>query len=489
MIPFTGEIIFGHMAYSSSALQVSSYLKLPSEFYTLVHPEGAPAPEMVLWNEELAQQLFSGKNDEGSLLPVLSGNNLPNEITPVAQAYAGHQFGYFNMLGDGRAVLLGELHPQNGEAVDLQLKGSGRTPYSRRGDGLATVGSMLREYLMSEAVHHLGIPTTRSLAVVKTGEKVYRQTVHEGGVLSRIASSHLRVGTFEFARQFTSSEHQKELLDYTIQRLYPELERSDHPALALIEQVMERQIHLITEWMRVGFIHGVMNTDNMSIAGETIDYGPCAFMNAYDPQTVFSSIDTEGRYAFGNQPRIASWNLAVFASALLPQIADAQPRAIELAKSVIDQFEEKFAESWNQMMFRKLGILSAEESDKQLVQDLLKIMHDHEADYTNTFVALQMGIDPERSLVESEEFQYWKSSWENRISATRIDSVEMMAKSNPVSIPRNFLVEKAITEAESGDLKSLHTLLETLKTPYAGREELQAVPVGYDDRYQTFCGT
>jgi uncharacterized protein YdiU (UPF0061 family) len=325
----------------------NTYAKLPAAFFTLQQPVPVAKPAIVFFNERLANDLGLGflNEEEENIAGYFSGNKIPEGAQPLAQAYAGHQFGHFTMLGDGRAILLGEQIDPRGKRFDIQLKGSGQTPYSRRGDGRATLYSMLREYLISESMYHLGIPTTRSLSVVSTGEKVYREEVHNGAVLTRTANSHIRVGTFEYARRFCSAEDLRALTNYTIQRHYPEITDTDNPALELLKAVMHKQIDLMVNWMRVGFIHGVMNTDNMSIAGETIDYGPCAFMNAYNPRTVFSSIDTRGRYAFGNQPYIAQWNLTVFASALLPIISENQQKAVDLVKEVIEGFKEKFTKN------------------------------------------------------------------------------------------------------------------------------------------------
>ena len=477
------------MKNSFSSLQASSVLQLPDVFFKEVQADSFPSPEVVVYNQSLADTYGLTSPNPSALAVFLAGMKVPVQLRPVALAYAGHQFGYFNMLGDGRAMLVGEFGSAPHKRAELQLKGSGQTPFSRRGDGKATLGSMLREYLMSEAMHSLGVSTTRSLSVVRTGESVYRRDISAGAVLGRMSASHLRVGTFEYAARFTTAKQQAALLKYTIDRLDPSLHDTNNPALALLRMVRDRQISLITDWMRVGFIHGVMNTDNMSIVGETIDYGPCAFMNAYNPQTVFSSIDTEGRYAFGNQPKIAGWNLAVFASTLLPHLADDQSSAIDLARSVLDPFETKFHEAWYNMMFRKLGILSAVESDKQLVDDLLALLIVQKADYTNTFASLSLNIDIHPSLMNSRKFLEWKTGWENRIAPTRLASLRLMSEVNPIYIPRNYLVEEAITNAENGDMHTFHELLTTLHAPYTTQQGLQTVPPEFDAGYQTYCGT
>lgn len=472
----------------------NSYLELPEKLYSKQAPSPVPEPSLIYWNEALAEQLgleFLTGSDE-KIAELFSGNATPPGAEPLAQAYAGHQFGGFNILGDGRAILLGEQITPEGKRFDIQLKGSGQTPYSRRGDGRATLSSMLREYLISEAMYHLGIPTTRSLAVVGTGQPVYRQKVNQGAVLTRIASSHIRVGTFEYVRQYGTSEEIEAFVQYVIKRHYPELDSAENKALALLEAVMDKQIELVVEWMRVGFIHGVMNTDNVSIAGETIDYGPCAFMNAYDPRTVFSSIDRHGRYAFGNQPNIAHWNMAVFAGTLLPLIAEQEEEATELARTLLDEFPRRFAQKWYQMMFRKLGIVKPERTDAALVDELLELMERHQADYTNVFTGLRNGQLQEEALSASFEFQDWHTRWKKRFEATPTEANALMIQSNPVVIARNHLVEEVLQAAEAANYEPLNDLLAQLAAPYANGDEapkLQLVPSGFDSQYQTFCGT
>ena len=323
----------------------NSYVELPAKLYIKQLPVSVKNPQIIYYNMSLAKELGLEflSEEKVAVAEYLSGNKIPEGATPISQAYAGHQFGHFTMLGDGRAVLLGEQINQNNQRYDIQLKGSGQTPYSRSGDGRATLSSMLREYIISESIHHLGIPTTRSLAVIQTGEKVYRETVNDGAVLTRIASSHIRVGTFEYVINSCSKEDLEIFIKYVIDRHYPEISDTDNPSLGLLKVVMHKQIDLIVHWIRVGFIHGVMNTDNMSIAGETMDYGPCAFMNTYNPKTVFSSIDINGRYAFGNQSTIAHWNLTVFASTLLPLISKNKEKAIQLANDILNKFHEEYS--------------------------------------------------------------------------------------------------------------------------------------------------
>ena len=473
-----------------------SYAALPDVFFRAQSPTAVEQAEVVLFNEALAEELGLSplSSDFKAQAALLSGNQLPDGAQPIAQAYAGHQFGHFTMLGDGRAILLGEQLTPDGRRFDIQLKGAGRTPFSRRGDGRATLSSMLREYLMSEAMYHLGIPSSRSLAVVATGEKVYRQPVQAGAVLTRVASSHLRVGTFEFAKRFGDEDALRALTAYALQRHYPDLKDDERPALALLRAVKDRQLDLIVEWMRVGFIHGVMNTDNMGIAGETFDYGPCAFMNGYDPATVFSSIDTHGRYAFSRQPGIAHWNLAVLASALLPIIDEDEDTALDLVRAVIDEFADGFTERWFRMQFNKLGLQGTVEYDKKLVEDLLQLMHRHLADYTNTYLALRREQLPEGPLGLDPDFKHWFGRWTKRLNQQedRAAALALMAQNNPVRIARNHLVEAALDAAVVGNMQPFHQLLRDLRQPYHDSENelaFQAVPAGFDDVYKTYCGT
>ena len=368
----------------------NTYSKLSKTFIEDIKPTPVHDPEFVILNEQLAQELnldFSKtKGKDESLL--FSGNSLPNGSTTIAQAYAGHQFGHFTMLGDGRAVLIGEHISNKNNRFDIQFKGSGRTSFSRGGDGRAALGPMLREYIISEAINSLNIPTTRSLAVVKTGEKVVRENLLDGAILTRVASSHLRVGTFQYIAARQNIEDLNTLVDYTIERHYPQIKSSKTKALDLLNLVMEKQCQLVVNWMRVGFIHGVMNTDNMTISGETIDYGPCAFMDQYHPKTVFSSIDKFGRYAYSNQPPIAKWNLARFAECLIPLIDKNEETAIKIATDVIDNFQNIYEKKWLNMMRDKLGLFGEDKNDRQLIDDLLNWMEQYKIDYTNTFCHL-----------------------------------------------------------------------------------------------------
>jgi len=392
----------------------NSYSKLSNTFKENIKPTPVHDPELVILNEELASTLnldFS-KIDKKKLAEIFSGNTIPEETNTIAQAYAGHQFGHFTMLGDGRAVLLGEHLVNNENRFDIQFKGSGRTSFSRGGDGRAALGPMLREYIISEAIHSLNIPTTRSLAVVKTGEKVVRENLLQGAILTRVASSHLRVGTFQYIAATQNIENLNILVDYTINRHYPEIKTSNSKALDLLNLVMEKQCQLVMNWMRVGFIHGVMNTDNMAISGETIDYGPCAFMDHYDPKTVFSSIDKFGRYAFSNQPPITKWNLARFAECLIPLIDKNEDTAIKLATDLIDNFQNIYEDKWLNMMRDKLGLFGEDKNDKKLINNLFDWMEKHKADYTNTFCNLMDMNSYE--IYKNDNFINWKNEWKKR---------------------------------------------------------------------------
>ncbi len=474
-----------------------SYITLPENLFSRVQPQAITRAELYQYNTSLdAEMGLAYVNEKKEVLAaILSGQQIPADAYPIAQAYAGHQFGHFNQLGDGRAILLGEHIAPNQKRYDIQLKGSGITPYSRRGDGQATLSAMLREYLYSEAMHGLGIATTRSLAVVKTGESVIRQELHEGAILTRVAASHIRVGTFEYAAHLQGKDTLKALFDYTIQRHFPDLKEAGNPVLAFLDEVMKLQIALIVEWMRVGFIHGVMNTDNMSIAGETIDYGPCAFMNAYDPATVFSSIDTNGRYAFGNQPSIAHWNLGCLASALLSLIDDNQNRAVEKAKASLQTFPELFREAWYQMMGKKTGLIDPDNADKNMIDELLEIMKKYQADYTNTFCNLMEIPVPDHSFYHQDEWIVWRSKWQERITQKNETgkSKEYMKAANPVYIPRNYLVEEALDHFTSNQNRILFDqLMIRMKDPYHydGKDiYLQHPPSNGDAHYQTFCNT
>ena len=476
----------------------NSYARLPEAFRTRVNPTPVAAPCLVLFNRPLARALgldpaaFTG-SDAAALF---TGNKILSGAEPIAQAYAGHQFGNLARLGDGRAILLGEHRTPSGDRFDIQLKGAGPTPYSRRGDGRAALGPMLREYLISEAMHALGIPTTRSLAVAATGEPVFREQALPGAVLTRVAASHIRVGTFEYFAALGDTDALRVLTDHTLRRHFPDRAESDHPALGLLEEVMERQASLIAHWMRVGFVHGVMNTDNMSLSGETIDYGPCAFVDAYDPAAVFSSIDHQGRYAFGQQPQIAAWNLARLAEALLPILHVKPETALALANEALESFQYRFQQHWLATMRGKLGLFTAEPDDGALSEELLRAMHQTRADYTHTFRNLRPHATAEPAPLAEAAFTAWHHRWTERLARQPqpwTEVVRLMKAHNPAVIPRNHEVEAALTAAATGnDLAPLERLLAALANPYdqAGQPAslLNPPPAG-TPICRTFCGT
>ena len=482
-----------------------TYAELPQLFYSHAAPTAVRDPRLAAFNRPLAITL--GLEPETLERPdgvaMFAGNALPEGSRPIAQAYAGHQFGHFTSLGDGRAILLGEQITPSGDRMDIQLKGGGPTPFSRRGDGRAALGPMLREYIISEAMHALGIPTTRSLAVVTTGEPVYRETVLQGAVLTRVAASHIRVGTMQFAAQWAAAQGDESatraLADYTRARHYPELAGSPEPYIALFDAILARQASLIARWQLVGFIHGVMNTDNMALSGETIDYGPCAFMDAYDPATVFSSIDAGGRYAYGNQPPIAQWNLARLAEAMLPLFDRDVDRAVERATSALDRFPGLFEQHWLDGMRAKLGLFTREHDDAALVNDLLAWMHRRSADFTNTFRLLTSGrldgdtangtADPDPDL---EAWHHRLEARRGRQSQSLAETRTLMRQHNPAFIPRNHNVEEALLAATSrDDVSVMERLLEVLATPYDHERDLPTFSASRPGErpYRTFCGT
>jgi uncharacterized protein YdiU (UPF0061 family) len=474
----------------------NTYSKLSNKFKEEIKPTPVHDPELIIMNNELAKNLnldFS-KIDKKKIAEIFSGNSLPEGTNTIAQAYAGHQFGHFTMLGDGRAVLLGEHLTNKNNRFDIQFKGSGRTSFSRDGDGRAALGPMLREYIISEAIHSLNIPTTRSLAVVKTGEKVVRENLLQGAILTRVASSHLRVGTFQYIAATQNIENLNTLIDYTIDRHYPEIKSSKTKALDLLNLVMEKQCQLVVDWMRVGFIHGVMNTDNMAISGETIDYGPCAFMDQYNPKTVFSSIDKFGRYAYTNQPPITKWNLARFAECLIHLIDKNEETSVKIATDLIDNFQNIYEEKWLNMMRDKLGLFGEDISDKKLINDLFNWMEKNKVDFTNTFCHL-MGVKINDNEYKNDNFLEWSNEWKKRSglnNSSKEKQIELMKKTNPIVIPRNHKVEEALTEADKGNLEKINKLIAILKNPYGdqkGIEEYQAPAPISNKKYQTFCGT
>lgn len=482
----------------------NSYATLPARFYAQVHPTAVTDPRLLIFNRPLAEELgLDPESIEREAAAVLSGNRLPDDSIPLAMAYAGHQFGMFvPQLGDGRAILLGELRDRNGVLRDIQLKGSGLTPFSRNGDGRAVLGPMLREYLVSEAMHALGIPTTRSLAVVTTGEPVFREDALPGAVLTRVAASHVRVGTFQYFAARGDHDAVRELLDYVIARHYPDAREADVPALRVLEAVARRQLALIVDWMLVGFIHGVMNTDNMALSGETIDYGPCAFMDTYHPNTVFSSIDHRGRYAYANQPAIAQWNLARFAETLLPFLDPDSDRAVRLATDVLEPFIEQFDTRFMDGLRRKIGLVSAMKSDIDLIRRLLAVMQEAEADFTLTFRRLALAAEssaPEAALRElfsdTTGIEHWLCDWRERLAHDPQSAAERtasMRRVNPAFIPRNHRVEAALNAASQGDIEPFHRLLAILQRPYQDQpeaEEYAQAPLPSECVLQTFCGT
>jgi len=476
----------------------NSYARLPQSFYAQLHPVPVRAPQVGILNHALAESLgldFCTLSEEEAAL-LFSGNALPDSMQPIAQAYAGHQFGNFTMLGDGRAILLGEHLTPAGKRYDIQLKGSGQTPFSRHGDGRAALAPMLREYIISEAMHALDIPTTRSLAVVTTGESVMRETMLPGAILTRVAASHIRVGTFEYVARTGDKAGIKTLTDYVIQRHYPGLSEAENPYLALLNRVIERQASLVAKWLLVGFIHGVMNTDNMAISGETIDYGPCAFMDAYDPDTVFSSIDYHGRYGYSNQPHMAQWNLTRFAETMLSLIHPQQEKAVALAEQAIHAFPEIYQAHWIAGMQKKLGFFTEDAGDTELIADLLTWMYKHKADYTRSFRALASEDFPKDAVFQDAEYVEWHARWQARLSIQSEPSASalcLMRANNPAIIPRNHRVEEALAAAsERGDYSLMHRLLAAVTNPYTDAPEYSdycTPPAPSEGVYQTFCGT
>ena len=475
----------------------NSYLQLPKDMQSKQLPEKVKNPKIVLINNNLSNELGINLSnlDPEYLALVFSGNQLPAGSDTIAMAYAGHQFGHFTILGDGRAILIGEHINNKKQRYEIQFKGSGKTEFSRNGDGKAALGPMLREYIISEAMYHLNIPTTRSLAVVKTDEKVIRETELTRAILTRVASSHIRVGTFQYFAYKKDDESLKSLVNYSIDRHYPEIKNSENIYINLIDRLMDKQIDLVVNWMRVGFIHGVMNTDNMALSGETIDYGPCAFMDKYDPKTVFSSIDHFGRYAYYNQPSITKWNLARFAECLIPFLDTNKDEAIKIATNKINEFDKKYEKKWLKMMSDKIGLLDTEKEDEVLILDLLQWMHSNKADYTNTFYNLINEKIFSNQVYDNADFLTWKDRWKMRLSKykNKMDKVEEKMKfSNPIIIPRNYKVEEALSAAESGDMSLVEILLKALEKPYENNSNLKDFQITEKlnkSGYKTYCGT
>jgi uncharacterized protein YdiU (UPF0061 family) len=482
-----------------------SYARELAGFYARVAPARAPAPRLLKFNTALAELLGLDLRalDEQQIAAIFSGNVLPADAEPIALAYAGHQFGNFvPQLGDGRAILLGEIVGRDGIRRDIQLKGTGQTPFSRRGDGRAALGPVLREYLISEAMHALGIPATRALAAVLTGEPVYRETVLPGAVFTRVAQSHIRVGTFQFFARRADVRGIQKLADYVIARHDPELAREPAPYLALLQAVMRRQADLVARWMMVGFVHGVMNTDNMTLSGETIDFGPCAFLDVYDPRAVFSSIDHGGRYAYKNQAPIAMWNLARLAETLLPLLDEDEEKAIALATERLQGFEALFSERYLSGLRAKLGLAQAEPGDEALGQELLEQLHKSRADFTTTFRLLcEAAEGKDHATLRSRfddpgRFEQWYKRWRSRAARERTSPAEQaqaMRRVNPAFIPRNHRVEEALEQAvQHGDLSAFDRLLTVLARPYDDQPEhaeyADPPPADFGP-YRTFCGT
>ena len=475
----------------------NSYLSLPSVIMSKISPEPVRAPELVVFNNSFAKELDLTPSDisDENLAKIFSGNVLPKGSESVAFAYAGHQFGFFTILGDGRAVLLGEHNTKNNKKYEIQLKGSGKTPYSRQGDGRAAFGPVLREYIVSEAMYGLGIPTTRCLAVVKTGERVFREGPLPGAILTRVASSYVRVGTFQYAAAKKDTKTLRALTDYVIKKHFDGLIESKKAALDLLSLVIKKQIDLVVSWMGVGFVHGVLNTDNVAVSGETIDYGPCAFLDSYSRDAVFSSIDHTGRYSYGNQPIITHWNLLRFAEALLPLIHPDQKTAVKMASGVFENFDSEFKKRWMSMMLKKIGILDEREGDSVLLQNLLNWMQKNKSDFTNTFVFLTTGQGFGDEKFKQKDFLEWKESWEKRLfnSSKEVDYKNLMEKNNPKIIPRNNVVENVLYEAtENNNTLPFLDFLKKLNNPYGsgvGKSVYQTPPKDGGLNYKTFCGT
>ena len=475
----------------------NSYINLPKEFYSHVNLKPVKSPKLVILNNNLASSLGLSleflKSPKG--ISILSGNTKADDGAYISQAYAGHQFGHFTMLGDGRALLIGEQITPSNQRFDIQLKGSGRTPFSRGGDGRAVLGPMLREYIISEAMHGLKIPTTRSLSVISTGEDVYRDEIKQGAILTRVASSHIRFGTFEFASYFLDKDKLKQLADYTIKRHFPFISDEQNKYVSLLEEVIKLQASLVAKWQCVGFIHGVLNTDNMSICGETIDYGPCAFMDTYDPKTVFSSIDTEGRYSYQNQVAMVSWNLCRFAETLLPLINDNEDKAIDIAQNCLAKFTDLAISNLILGMCSKIGIFEPDSNDESLLNDLLDMMKKYKEDYTNTFLALTFKDFPKSRMFVTDEFSVWYKKYQDRIKSqgkSKEEVFNLMKNSNPAVIHRNHRVEEALAAAENGDFSVMNNLLKALANPFEHsdfqKEYSKPAPKSQCD-YKTYCGT
>ena len=469
----------------------NTYRSLPSELYQFVQADPINKPSLVIFNHSLSEvlgiELSKLNNDE--LARIFSGNLIDESWTPLAQAYAGHQFGGFSLLGDGRALLLTELLDPSGNRVDIQLKGSGKTPFSRGGDGKAALGPMLREYIISEAMHALGIPTTRSLAVVQTNEPILREVPLPGAILTRVAQSHIRVGTFQWIAQKGDPLLQKQFVNYVIDRHFPQFKASERPARQLLKEVIRRQATLIASWQSVGFVHGVMNTDNMLVSGETIDYGPCAFLDHYDAEMVFSSIDRQGRYAYKNQPNAALWNLTRFAETLLSLLDPNPDQAVIIAQEELALFAPTYVSEYYRLFGLKIGLSTVQIEDHPLIDRLLELMQEHQADFTNTFVSLSEEQRPINALFKSDAFKEWNSLWLKRIS-NELNPFESMNSINPRVIPRNHVLDQALTLVQSGDESLFHELLHAIQQPFLTPiNPLFTTPGSVSERFVTYCGT
>ena len=484
------------MNYLNNWQLENSYADLPKQFFTRINPTPVNKPNLLIFNKELSKELGIDLPDDKELLAqIFSGNKLPKKAKPISQAYAGHQFGHFSILGDGRAHLIGEQISENGKRFDIQFKGSGPTPYSRNGDGRAALAPMLREYIISEAMYALNIPTTRSLAVVSSGESIMRSSLTEGAILTRIAASHIRVGTFEYANKMLDHSAVKQLADYAIKRHFPEFINHENPYLSFLKAVITQQAKLIASWMHIGFIHGVMNTDNMTISGETIDYGPCAFMDIFSMNKVFSSIDQNGRYEYGSQAHIAHWNLTKLAESLLPLLHENMDEAIKLAEVAISEYASDFNSAWIDGMRSKLGLLNEEEDDYVLAQNLFSWMENAKADFTTTFRDLSYENLSDKDIYNSPDFKKWYDLWQARLSRNSKpikSALNTMRKCNPVIVPYNHLVEEALSAAEEGDIQPFYKLLSALEKPFefssSNEGFLNSTP-DPNPHYQTFCGT
>jgi uncharacterized protein YdiU (UPF0061 family) len=475
----------------------NTYENLPSNFFTYQDIKNFSSPKNFIFNTKLAEELGLNIHEiKKNNYVIFGGGQKPQGASFISQAYSGHQFGHFTNLGDGRAVLAGEHISLSKQRLDIHLKGSGPTLYGRRGDGLAALGPMLREYIISEAMHALGVPTTRSLSVMTTGEPVYRETILEGAMLTRIASSHIRVGTFEFASSLNDPDNLKIFCDYTINRHFPELINTKDSYAQFLKAVVKSQAKLIAQWMSFGFIHGVMNTDNMAISGETIDYGPCSFMNTYHPETVYSSIDKNGRYAFTNQPIIGQWNLTRFAESLLPLLHNDLESAKEIAISILKDYQSDYHGFWYELMLKKIGISDFfDDGDKKIIDDLLMLMQKNQSDFTNTFRNLQDFNLLDSSLIGDTSFTNWYQLWKKRLAAQGKKDEEinqLMMASNPCVIPRNHLVEAAIEAAQNNNKDPLESLIESIQSPFKAPKKLEYLNPPSDEfekTYRTFCGT